>query len=120
MKYDCSKEEDINKIKKEIKSQKQLGEKTFSKVEKVEKSLQTHRDAQQRHEKELARFMKNTNAVMDVVNGKLLPAYNKEQKAVIAKEWIKEQAVSGKFWISIVVSIAAFLGILSWWVRQVK
>lgn len=56
--------------------------------------------------------MTNTNKVMEIVNGKLLPAYRREEKAEIAKEWLKEQAKSGKFWLGVLISVAAFVGFI--------
>jgi len=114
----CNQKEAIDHIESKLKTQKQLGEETFAKVEEVSRSLNQHREAQQIHEQELALFMTNTNSVMEVVNNKLLPAYKKEEKAEIAKAWIKEQAVSGKFWVSVFVAIMAFFGILGVIIRQ--
>ena len=62
--------------------------------------------------------MTNTNQVMDIVNKQLLPAYKEEEKAEIAKQWIKQQAVSGKFWVSVLVSVMAFFGILGVIIKQ--
>ena len=118
MEHICSQEKNILHLESKLKTQKQLGEETFAKVSEVEDSLNKHREAQQIHEKELATFMSNTNSVMDIVNKQLLPAYKKEEKAEIAKAWIKEQAVSGKFWISVLVAIMAFLGILGVVIKQ--
>lgn len=118
MDHVCNQEKNILHLESKLKTQKILGEETFAKVSEVEENLRKHREAQQVHEMELAIFMSNTNSVMDIVNKQLLPAYKKEEKAEIAKQWIKEQAVSGKFWVSVLVAIMAFFGILGVIIKQ--
>ncbi len=118
MDHICDKGEEFEEIKKKIKSQKILSEEVFAKVQDVEKSLDEHRTAQEIHEKELSKAMYEINKTMTIVNTQLIPAFDREQKAIIAKDWIKEQARSGKFWAGVFLSIASFLGILGWVIKQ--
>ena len=114
----CTQAEAINKIEQRIKTQKQLGEETFAKVESVEKSLEEHRTAQQIHEEELASFMSRTNKVMKIVNEQLVPIYNKEQRNIIADEVIKERANNWKFWAKFITAIASVMVLVGWAIKQ--
>lgn len=56
--------------------------------------------------------------MMEIINDKLLPAYNREKQEEIAMKFIKEKARSGRFWIGIFLSIIALFSSLGYIIKQ--
>lgn len=56
--------------------------------------------------------------MMDIVNDKLLPAYNREKQQEIAMQFIKEKAKSGRFWIGMFLSVVAFVSSVGYIIKQ--
>ena len=118
MKHECLQEETIEDLSEKLKTQKQLGEETFAMAQNTNQELVKHREAQQEHEEQLALFMKNTQKVIDAVNLKLMPVYDKAERNRIADEVIKERAVDWKFWMAFGSALVAFSSLVVWFVKQ--
>lgn len=70
------------------------------------------------NKKDFESLGRKIDKMMDIVNDKLLPAYNREKQQEIAMQFIKEKAKSGRFWIGMFLSVVAFVSSVGYIIKQ--
>ena len=70
------------------------------------------------NKKDFESLGRKIDKMMDIVNDKLLPAYNREKQQEIAMQFIKEKAKSGRFWIGMFLSVVAFISSVGYIIKQ--
>lgn len=102
----------IEKMQDDVKKECEIREREVSTVKSY------FNDHTATNKKDFESLGSKIDKMMEIINDKLLPAYNREKQQEIAMQFIKEKAKSGRFWIGMFLSVIALFSSVGYVIKQ--